>query len=392
MTLRQRTTSAPWSRPSRAMRRAALTLFSGLGFSVSVHAIAQPVRGLYVSGEGGASFNQDQEVRLSPVFPSGRDHYDAGVTGIGAVGWGLGNGFRVEIEGNYRNNRLQQFRSSSFPSSVGGRQQSYGAMANALFDLDIGKSWLYPYFGAGVGYGWQSMNTTVRAPNNYFTQYTGGTAGNFAYQGIFGLSFPVPWVVGLSFTSEYRFYSMLGPQGHGATAIGSIGGYDKPRPYGVASGNRDTRTDFNHSLLLGLRYEFNPVPPPPPPAPPVTAAPAPAAARTYLVFFDWDRAELSERARAIVATAAQSSTHTQVTRIEVNGYTDNSAAHPGRRGQEYNLKLSERRAAAVKSELIRDGVPGGTITTQGFGEAHPLVQTAADTREPQNRRVEIIIK
>jgi OOP family OmpA-OmpF porin len=41
----------------------------------------------------------------------------------------------------------------------------------------------------------------------------------------------------------------------------------------------------------------------------------------------------------------------------------------------------------VAGELVRDGVIG----VQGFGETHPLVPTGAGVREPQNRRVEIII-
>ncbi|GAN55531.1 OmpA family protein [Tanticharoenia sakaeratensis] len=355
-------------------------------------ALAQPVRGLYISGEGGASFNQEQEVRLSPIFPSGQDEYKTGVTGIGAMGWGFGNGFRVEIEGNYRNNQLGEFSNSHFPSSAGGRQQSYGTMVNGLFDMDIGKSWLYPYFGGGIGYAWQHSTANIVAPNGVFSQQSGGTYGAMSWQGIFGLAFPVPWVVGLSATAEYRFWSMLGPQSHRATSYGTIGGYDVSRPAQFAVGNRDDRTDYNHSLMLGLRYEFNPAPPPPPPAPVVETAPAPAPARTYLVFFDWDRAALTERARAIVAEAARASSHVRVTRIEVNGYTDNSAAHPGPRGAAYNMDLSNRRAAAVKAELVRDGVPGGVIDTRGFGETHPLVPTAADTREPQNRRVEIILR
>nr|WP_294914885.1 OmpA family protein [uncultured Neokomagataea sp.] len=354
---------------------------------------AQPVHGLYISGAGGVGWNQDQEVRLSPNFPSGRDRYDYGVTGLGSIGWGFGNGFRVEVEGNYRNNRLEQFRSSQFPSRTSGRQQGYGTMVNALFDMDIGKSWVYPYFGAGAGYGWQQMGALIFAPNNTFTQLVAGTSGNFAYQGIFGLSFPVPWVVGLSLTTEYRFYSLLGPNSHPAIAVGTLGGHGATQPYGLSTGNRDTRTDFNHSLLLGLRYEFNPAPPPPAPASiPAAVPPAPTPARTYLVFFDWDSADLSERARAVVAEAAKNTGSVQVTHIDVSGYTDNSAAHPGERGAHYNLALSERRAASVKAELIRDGIASGMIVTHGYGDAHPLVTTAINTREPQNRRVEIDLK
>jgi outer membrane protein OmpA-like peptidoglycan-associated protein len=108
-------------------------------------------------------------------------------------------------------------------------------------------------------------------------------------------------------------------------------------------------------------------------------------ARSYLVFFDWDKATLTDRARQIIKEAADNSTHVQYTRIEVNGYTDTSGT------PQYNMGLSIRRASAVKAELVRDGVPVAAIATQGFGETHLLVPTGAGVREPQNRRVEIII-
>lgn len=355
--------------------------------------MAQPVQGLYVAGEGGASFNQDQRVRLSPHFPSGRDRFDTGVTGLGSVGWGLGNGFRVEVEGNYRNNGLHKFVNTQFPARSGGKQQTYGIMANALFDMDIGKSWMFPYFGAGIGYGWSALHGHVTAANpQQFQQRIGGTFGNFAYQAMFGLSFPIPWVVGLSATAEYRFWTMLGPQSHTATSIGTEGA-GAPKPFGVSRGNRDTSTFFNHSLMLGLRYEFNPAPPPPPVMPDIPPpAPAPAHSRSYLVFFNWDEARLTPRARQIVSEAAKASSYVQNTRIEVDGYTDSSAAHPGARGKAYNMKLSIRRAQSVKAELIRDGVSASTIEIRGYGDTHPLVPTGPNTREPQNRRVEIVFR
>jgi outer membrane protein OmpA-like peptidoglycan-associated protein len=132
----------------------------------------------------------------------------------------------------------------------------------------------------------------------------------------------------------------------------------------------------------GLRYAFG-APPPPPPSP--VAAPARAASRSYLVFFDWDKATLTDRARQIVADAATASRSVQYTRIEVNGYTDTSGT------PRYNHDLSVRRAQAVASELVRNGVPAGAITIQGFGETHLLVPTGDGVREPQNRRVEIIL-
>ena len=141
--------------------------------------------------------------------------------------------------------------------------------------------------------------------------------------------------------------------------------------------------------MIGLRYSL--FPPKPLPAAvtapePVAAPPQASAARTYLVFFDWDRADLSPRGRQIVAEAAQASTLIAVTRIEVDGYTDLSGTTA------YNQKLSVRRATAVQDELVRDGVKQDEITIQGLGEANPIVPTAKGVREPQNRRVEIILK
>jgi outer membrane protein OmpA-like peptidoglycan-associated protein len=111
-----------------------------------------------------------------------------------------------------------------------------------------------------------------------------------------------------------------------------------------------------------------------------------APARSYLVFFDWDKATLTDRARQIVADAAANSTRVQYTRIEVNGYTDTSGT------PQYNQGLSTRRAQTVAAELVKDGVPRSAIAIQGFGETHLLVPTGPGVREPQNRRVEIIIR
>ena len=88
----------------------------------------------------------------------------------------------------------------------------------------------------------------------------------------------------------------------------------------------------------------------------------------------------------IVKEAADNATKVQYTRIEVNGYTDTSGT------PQYNQGLSIRRAQAVAGELVRDGVPKAAINIQGFGDTHLLVSTGPGVREPQNRRVEIIIR
>jgi outer membrane protein OmpA-like peptidoglycan-associated protein len=117
------------------------------------------------------------------------------------------------------------------------------------------------------------------------------------------------------------------------------------------------------------------------------AEPTPVAevgAKTFLVFFDWDRANLTARSEGIVRDAAAYSTHSQYTRIDVNGNTDTSGTPV------YNQGLSERRARVVAGELVRDGVPAGAISMHAYGDTHLLVPTGPGVREPQNRRVEIV--
>jgi outer membrane protein OmpA-like peptidoglycan-associated protein len=249
-------------------------------------------------------------------------------------------------------------------------------MANALFDMDIGTPYVFPYIGLGAGYQWTKLNDVgavqVGGP---FSFGTSTQSGAFAGQAIIGASFPVPNVPGLSLTADYRFMDILG----GETFDGVIGP-------GLVRGNVQFHNQFNHDAVFGVRYAFN-TPRPAEVAPPApVAAPAPAPARSYLVFFDWDKADLTERAKAIVKEAADNSTHVQVTRIEVNGYTDTSGTPT------YNQGLSVRRAKAVAGELVRDGVPLSAISVQGFGETHLLVATGPGVREPQNRRVEIIMR
>ena len=125
-----------------------------------------------------------------------------------------------------------------------------------------------------------------------------------------------------------------------------------------------------------------------PMAAPKAPAPAPAAqveAAKFLVFFDWDKATLTPEARRIIASAADEYKRTGSTRIVATGHTDLSGS------AQYNLRLSERRAEAVKAELVRLGVPATVITTIGKGEEDPLVPTKDGVREAQNRRVEIVI-
>ncbi len=116
--------------------------------------------------------------------------------------------------------------------------------------------------------------------------------------------------------------------------------------------------------------------------------PVPAAAppENYLVFFDLDKADVTPEGMSIVESAAADANETPFKRIIAFGHADTSGT------DQYNIDLSQRRAEAVKSALSELGVQADTIETEALGETQPLVPTDDGIREPQNRRVEIVIE
>ena len=107
---------------------------------------------------------------------------------------------------------------------------------------------------------------------------------------------------------------------------------------------------------------------------------------SFMVFFDWDRSNLSQQALTTIQQAANAFKAKGNARITATGHTDTSGP------ESYNMALSLRRANAVKDALVRDGVPAQAITVIGKGESQLLVPTGDNVREPQNRRVEIVIQ
>jgi len=358
-------------------------LLAATVLSLPVAAQAQPITGLYIGGGVGTNYREISDNNLRLTGPGGASANGAfevktnwGWTALGSIGWGFGNGLRVEIEGNYRNNAVRRV---SGASTSGGTVHQYGVMANALYDfnflnLNVGGVGIVPYVGAGVGYGWNDWRN-ANGRNGPAQIRVDDRDGQFAYQGIAGVAFALDSMApGLALTTEYRFYGTMEPE---LAATGLTNG----RP--VVAGTYKP-TNYNHSILVGLRYAFNAPRPAPVVAAPVAAAPAPA--RTYLVFFDWDRSDLTDRARQIIGEAAQNARTVSATRIEVSGHADRTGT------AQYNQRLSVRRAEAVAAELVRRGINRNEITVQGFGFDRPLVPTAAGVREPQNRRVEIVLR
>lgn len=105
-----------------------------------------------------------------------------------------------------------------------------------------------------------------------------------------------------------------------------------------------------------------------------------------MVFFDWDRSDLSAQAMQTLQQVASAYHQRGSARVVATGHADRSGP------ENYNMALSLRRANAVKNALVGDGVPATAIAVVGRGESQPLVQTADGVREPQNRRVEVVVQ
>jgi len=300
-------------------------------------AMAQPVTGLYVGAGAGANFLQGNKLN--------NNDYDVGPAGDLYVGYGFGNGFRTDLEASIRENS----------HDGNNHQTTYGFMANGYYDFDFGSPFV-PYVGAGVGLALVDADFGSGGGSRYFES----TKAAFAYQGIAGVAYN--FTPGMAATLEYRY---LGTQGRTFQDNGER----------IKSGDNN-----NHSILVGLRYSFGEA------EAPVAEEVAPVAqARSYLVFFDFDSSNLTPEAKQIVNSAATDALQGKASQINVTGHTDRSGS------DKYNQALSVRRGEAVRRELVSDGVADNAIIVRGVGESDPLVPTADGVREPQNRRVEIVL-
>ncbi|MGE0859451.1 MAG: OmpA family protein [Gammaproteobacteria bacterium] len=124
--------------------------------------------------------------------------------------------------------------------------------------------------------------------------------------------------------------------------------------------------------------------PPPPPAPPPEPAPqVEEGPSKFLVFFDFDRSEITAAANEVLESFRATFEQHPDASVVATGHADTSGS------DRYNMRLSQRRAEAVRAALARMNVPRDRIETRARGESEPLVATDDGVREPQNRRVEI---
>lgn len=314
----------------------------------------------YVGADAGINFGKD--TKYTGGGDSTKGKRDAvGFTGLVQGGYAFNHSSvgtpKVELEAGWRYAGFNKFDGVK----GSGQTNAISIMLNGIYEFMPTSNW-HPFLGAGIGTAWLSYENTAPGYNKVH-----GDEWKFAYQGIAGVAYD--FNKNLAAKLQYRYFATAGK-----TNLKFAGETVKADYYS------------DHSILVGLTYKFNkPAPAPVAAAAPV-AAPAPAPmAKTFEVFFDFDKYNITPAGQKVIDQAVASAKAGNATRIDLTGHTDTVGS------DKYNLALSLKRANAVKAVMVKEGIAADIISAKGVGKAGLLVPTPDGVREAQNRRVEILI-
>ncbi len=352
----------------------------------------------YVGVGGGVTIAENETIDVGTTNNAGIAKLKRGYDVDGVVGHDFG-GFRLEAETAYKKSGLTNYSSTvttaaravangpltnvpagNFPYA-GGSASALSFMLNGL--LDFGEDdGLQGFVGGGAG--------VARIKNNFALNTLGlpflnDSDTGFAWQALAGIRAPLSgnWDAGI----KYRLFN--------SSNVDLVD----------ANGRANSTKFRSHSLLGTLTYNFGgaPVAAPVVATPAVVEAPTPAVVETpvvqpdptpvvqarecnrgpYIVFFDWDKADITPEAAGTLDSAATAYADCGSAQVMLAGHADKSGAPA------YNVRLSERRNANVRGYLAGKGISEGVMSTQAFGESAPRVETSDGVRELQNRRVEV---
>jgi OOP family OmpA-OmpF porin len=321
---------------------------------------AAQINGWYVSLEGGANWIEDWNHHIFTTVPA-QASFDTGWTVLASVGHAW-DSWRVEFEAGYRHNELDAYSITGIPiTSVSADTWEATFMINALYDLALTDD-LSISLGVGAGGDFANADASL-GPFSFEDD-----DWNFAYQGIAGINYAIGRQTALFV--NYRYMRVMDPEFNFTPSV----------PFVLTNGDDLVK----HAVTIGIRYAFEgrqayveAAPPPPPPAP-MSAAP-----RQFIVFFGFNKYNLTSEALRVISEAVVAAKDTGSASVLITGHTDTVGS------PQYNQQLSMRRSNAVKGEMVRQGVPTSAITSTGKGETELLVQTADGVKEPQNRRATI---
>ena len=334
-----------------------------IGMAMASTMLATPAlardNSFYVQVEGGVMLVEDLDFDINGIEDDSTADFDTGYDFGGLVGYDFGP-IRLEAEGSYREADVSQLTVGTvrFPNPPGsgapgvypttGEASALSFMVNALADFGPDDS-LQAFVGGGVGVSRTKVTTAIdlSRPNGLEDSDTG-----FAWQILAGLRAPLSDRIDAGI--KYRFFNQ--------DNVSLVNAYAD-----TLEGNFRS-----HSILGTLTYNFG-----------EPAAPPPCNTGPYIVFFNWDRSDITPEAASVLNNAISAYQNCGNASVMLAGYTDRSGT------VQYNLGLAARRNASVREYMTGRGVPDMRISSEAFGEANPRVPTADGVRELQNRRVEI---
>jgi OOP family OmpA-OmpF porin len=324
---------------------------------------ASAANGWYMSLGAGWNWLTDSDISVGPGNTTyvGVNEYETGYIIAGAVGYDWGR-WRAELEVAYRDNNIDCIGTdtrvcTTTPSNNDGIWE-FSQMVNVLYDIPLGGRFSASV-GAGVGGVLVVANQAMISNTNSSPDLDDYVfAGQLIAQVGYDLS--DRWQV----YADYRYLLA-----------------DDPESFSPQDGSPVTWEKSDHSVLIGMRFDLQAdrAPQPKQPDQPVQ----PKAPKQFIVFFGFNKSNLTEEAARVVADAAAAAKQYGSASIMVVGHTDTVGSNS------YNNALSMRRSMTVKEALVGHGIPGSAVSTGGRGESELMVQTGDSVKEPQNRRATI---
>jgi OOP family OmpA-OmpF porin len=198
-----------------------------------------------------------------------------------------------------------------------------------------------------------------------------------------------------SWTPAQKEYTAIGAVGGGLVgggigcAIGLESDEDDPKTVGLGCGIGVLVGAITGGVLGYLNApKPAPPPPPPPPPPPLPPPPPPPPVKQKIVLrgvhFDFNKSNIRPGDAAVLDEAAATLKANPNLTVNVNGYCDWIG------GDEYNLRLSDRRSASVVNYLGSAGVPESRLIPHGYGKTDFVATNDTAEGRAQNRRVELV--
>jgi outer membrane protein OmpA-like peptidoglycan-associated protein len=331
---------------------------SALVLSAGVAQAGYDRDGWYVGLEAGQVNVEDTEITVTASAGKRALDLDSGMAILGTVGYALSDSnWRLEGEIGHRfNDGLAVVTSCAGTTAIVCTSNvpeltEWSYMVNAVYDFKFSSERFGLSLGVGAGMDNPRLEFVGTSPLQRASNW------QFAAQGIFGATYRLTQHLDLA--ANYRY-----------TYIEDAELFQ----------SREVELR-KHTFTIGLRYGYNEPPveavaPPPPPPPP----PAP---KQFIVFFGYNKCNITAEADAVLSEAAAAAKSSGSAAVRIVGHTDTSGSAT------YNQKLSECRANAAKTNLVGKGVSEGSISTSGKGEAELMVQTGDGVKEPQNRRATV---